>query len=187
MKKIAEVAVDLRPQHQELDIGLFVGSRIAGKNGTVRAEYQIYCDYLGSEIGSMMFYAYEGWPLNKIDPSAYKSNEVVQQLLYIKEVRVVDKYQGFGIGQLLYKKFGEVYSEQFGGWPVGKNYANPIAEYSYRKAVGLGYIPEMALNEEYTKREYNIQQRNDASQLRDKLPENVKGPEVWSSRLKNNI
>ncbi|MNV65025.1 hypothetical protein D3C71_1576940 [compost metagenome] len=168
-----------------MEIGLFAGAKSVGRSGATRTEYQIYCDYLGDEIGSIMFYAYEGWPLNKIDPNAYKSSEIMNQLLYIKEVRVRDQYQGFGIGQLLYKKFGEVYTEQFNGWPVGKNYANPIAEYAYRKAVGLGYIPEMALNEEYTGREYTKEQKDKMKDLREKLPENVKGPEVWSSRLRN--
>lgn len=174
--------MDLRINHSELDIGFFEGSRGVGKSGAVRQEMQIYCDYQGNEIGSIMFYAYEGWPLNRIDPSAYKSNEIVSQLLYIKEVRVLDQYQNLGIGQLLYKKFGEIYYSKFQGWPVGRNFANPVAEYAYRKAVALGYINEMTLDEQYIKREYNtLEQKEKAKTLREKLPDQVKGPAVWSS------
>jgi len=172
--------LDLRINHNELELGIFEGSVAQGKTGAKRQHFQVYCDYKGDEIGSITFYAYEGWPLNKIDSYTYKSSEVVPNLLYINEVRVHDKYQNLGIGQLLYKKFGELYEERFKNWPIGRMFVNPIAEYAYRKAVGLGYISEVTLDETYIGRDYDEDYKPLMRDLRNKLPEHVKGPETWA-------
>ncbi|MNW22927.1 hypothetical protein D3C71_2247190 [compost metagenome] len=46
----------------------------------------------------------------------------------------------------MYKKFGEIYNEKYNGWLISRYYVNPVAEYSFRKAVSLGWINEVSLD-----------------------------------------
>jgi GNAT superfamily N-acetyltransferase len=98
----------------------------------------------------------------------------------IDSVDVDDKYRNLGIGQLLYKEFGNIYSQKYMGTKVKRFFINPIAEYSFRKAVGLGWVPQEALQEDDIARVYTDTERNLAKDLRNKLPEHVQGPETWS-------
>ncbi|MNC32782.1 hypothetical protein D3C75_811520 [compost metagenome] len=88
----------------------------------------------------------------------------------------------------MYKKFGEIYNEKYNGWLISRYYVNPVAEYSFRKAVSLGWINEVSLDDSLVTRE-----RRDKSmrymdvdktwdELNNKLPNNVKGPETWAKK-----
>lgn len=104
--------------------------------------------------------------------STEKKNE---KELYIEFLNVDEEYRQIGIGQLLYKKFGEVYSKDYYGWDIGRQFANPVAEYSFRKAVGLGWIPEIAITENKIERMYDDEDKVLWNDLRNKLPEHVRG------------
>lgn len=117
----------------------------------------------GEEIGYFYFYIY------------------TDNTLYVDEVEVNEEYQNYGIGTNLYKEFGKIYNEEFNGWPVGRFYLNPVAEYSFRKAVSLGWISETALNGD-VKRHYTEEKNELWQDLRNKLPEDLKGPDKWAFR-----
>ncbi|MNV72640.1 hypothetical protein D3C71_1657460 [compost metagenome] len=99
------------------------------------------------------------------------------KLVYIDVNR---KYQNLGVGQSLYREFGKIYNEQYNGMNVEQWFVNPIAEYAFRKAVSLGWIPQEALTEHNMKRSYDDGKL--VNDLRNKLPENVRGPEVWANK-----
>lgn len=121
-----------------------------------------------------------GKDLGYFEYKIYNYEDDDEKYLYITNVFVYPQYQNLGVGQLLYKEFGKVYNEKYNGFELKRDFLNPIAEYAYRKAVGLGYIPESTLVEEKIKRTYNDADKDLIKDLRNKLPENVKGPEIWS-------
>ncbi|MNN74162.1 hypothetical protein D3C81_1903320 [compost metagenome] len=80
---------------------------------------------------------------------------------------------------MLYKTFGEIYSQNYSQLPIVRDFVNPIAEYAYRKAIGLGWISEETLDESLITRRNNETNQQLWTNLRDKLPENIKGPINW--------
>ncbi|MNV87780.1 hypothetical protein D3C71_1819350 [compost metagenome] len=76
------------------------------------------------------------------------------QTLYIENIEVWEVYQGLGLAQYLYKKFGELYKNKYNGWIVEREFQNPAAESAFKKAIEQGWVPEEALNEDHTKRNY---------------------------------
>lgn len=100
-----------------------------------------------------------------------------EELIYLAYIEVNDAYRGYGISGMLYKKFGEVYSEKYNGLPVERHFENPIAEYSFKKAIEQGWVPDSALSEDKTTRQYDTEEKQILWQdLRSKLPENLQGP-----------
>lgn len=138
----------------------------------------------GKKVGYLKFVQMENCPGSIID-SAY-SGKKIEKAIYFEDIQVKDEYKSGGIGSELLKKFGEIMSQNFSGWPVIIYYINPVAEYAYRKAVSLGYIPDYTLDESWIQREPDVYQGTENEQvvkdLRGKLPENVRGPEVWARR-----
>ncbi|MNW08692.1 hypothetical protein D3C71_2055260 [compost metagenome] len=64
---------------------------------------------------------------------------------------------------------------------------NPVAEYAFRKAVSMGYINDFSLTDDYVQRHYETdEKKQQAKDLREKLPEFVRGPETWA-KLNNNF
>lgn len=131
-------------------------------------------------IQSIKIKTEDGKELGYFDYKIYDYEDDDEKYLYIMNVLVYPEYQNIGIGQLLYKEFGKVYDEKFSGFELKRTFLNPIAEYAYRKAVGLGWIPESTLVEEKIKRTYDESHHETIRDLRQKLPENIKGPENWS-------
>lgn len=77
-----------------------------------------------------------------------------KQQLYIEQIEVWDVYQGQGLAQYLYKKFGEIYRQNYMGWPVGRKFENPKAEQAFKRAIEKGWVPPEAYTEEYIDRTY---------------------------------
>ncbi|MNJ90456.1 hypothetical protein D3C87_80530 [compost metagenome] len=122
----------------------------------------------------------DGKNLGYFEYKIYSYEDDEEKYLYITNILVYPQYQNLGIGQLLYKEFGKIYNEKFSGFELKRDFINPIAEYAYRKAIGLGWIPESTLIEEKVRRSYNDADQDLVTDLRNKLPENVRGPEVWA-------
>lgn len=77
-----------------------------------------------------------------------------QQQLYIENIEVWDVYQGLGLAQYLYKKFGELYRSNYSGWTVAREFQNPAAEAAFNKAIEKGWVPPEAFSEDHTRRSY---------------------------------
>jgi GNAT superfamily N-acetyltransferase len=121
----------------------------------------------GAEVGYIDF--------NVIEQTNEESGER-EKVLYLSYIQVNDAYRGLGISGMLYKKFGEIYSSQFMGLPVERHFENPIAEYSFRKAVDQGWVPEAALTEDRITRNYDDKQQELHNDLQEKLPEDLRAP-----------
>lgn len=134
--------------------------------------YEIVATLDGEEIGFMNFSVTYG-----------KEDESLNDLL-IKLVEVNDNMQGLGIGQLLYKEFGKIYSRDFNNIPISRFFVNPVAEYAFRKAVSLGWVDETALDESRIKRDYSEQEEQLWTDLRQKLPESYRGKVAKDLRKK---
>ncbi|MNM33051.1 Acetyltransferase (GNAT) family protein [compost metagenome] len=139
----------------------------------------------GQEVGYMNFLEIENIPFQVLvggtNPDSIGN---IEKVLYVEMVEVNEEYRSLGLGYKLYEEFGKIYNSQFNGWPVARYFVNPVAEYSFRKAVANGVINEVALTEQYITRDYdNTNRRELARDLRNKLPSQVQGPEIWS-RLK---
>lgn len=93
--------------------------------------------YEGEYVGNLIFSVYEE-----------------DQRIYMENIEVWEHYRGLGLAQYLYKKFGELYSLNYNGWIVERNFQNPAAESAFMKAIELGWVPQEAFNENYTKRTY---------------------------------
>lgn len=139
----------------------------------------------GQEIGYMNFLEIENIPFEVLVQGTNPDNiGNIEKVLYVEMVEVNDEYRSLGLGYKLYEEFGKIYNSKFNGWPVARYFVNPIAEYSFRKAIANGVINEVALTEQYITRDYdNVNRQELARDLRNKLPEQYQGPEVWS-RLK---
>lgn len=77
-----------------------------------------------------------------------------EEKLYIENIEVWEVYQGLGLAQYLYKKFGELYREKYSGWSVGREFQNPAAEKAFSNAINFGWVPKEAFNEEHIVRTY---------------------------------
>lgn len=134
--------------------------------------YEITASLNGQEIGFMNFTV------------TYGKNDESLNELFIKLVEINDEFQGLGIGQLLYKEFGNIYTENFNQIPVSRFFINPIAEYAFRKAVSLGWVPQSALDETKIKRNYsNENEKQLWTDLRNKLPEEYRGASIIRKRI----
>lgn len=135
-----------------------------------KIEHDIKCFCDGKELGLIQFTEYINALGSNID--SHLPNEKIT-ILYFDWIEVKDEYKQLGIGQLLYKEFGKIYSEQFNGIPVARNFDNPIAEYSLKKAISLGWVPEQAFSEEFTARNESAYYKNPEiiEELKNKLPD----------------
>lgn len=177
LNKMAENAVDAR--NLQIDFTTsdwYVNGSKGSKTNKISATLSN-----GERIGFVDFMSYE-LVSEKILFEDGDTYTFIENVIYIKKVAVYQKFQNNGLGLELYKKFGEIYSDNFSGWSVAREFINPIAEYLFRKAVSLGYVPETALNEELIRRDYDDVKQNLAQDLRGKLPEDAKGPEQWAIR-----
>lgn len=101
----------------------------------------------------LMTYLQNGLEVGFIEYSEYVDKDS-QPYVWVNDIEVYPTFQKNGIGLSMYKKFGEVYNEQYAGQPIKRNLNSSVDEYIYSKAVSLGYLPEMAMSEE------NIVRRN---------------------------
>lgn len=102
------------------------------------------------------------------------------KIIKVDLFEVDEEYQSLGIGTAIYKEFGKLYESSYNGWAVERYFVNPIAEYAFRKAVSLGWVSEKAISEDHIKRNQNPINNQLWQDLRQKLPENVQGPETWA-------
>jgi GNAT superfamily N-acetyltransferase len=93
-------------------------------------EHRIYATLNEKEAGHISFFLCKEKRPNSIE-SAY--------------ITVYKEYRGTKLAYLLLREFGEMYRKHFDGYTVSLVFVNPMAEYMYRKAVSLGWIPESAL------------------------------------------
>lgn len=134
----------------------------------------------GSLVGFIQFFEVENVPADILDLES-KVDGIIEKAIYIQLVEVAEQFQNSGFAYKIYEEFGNFYSSNFSGWPVGRNFINPVAEYSFRKAVEKGLVPEETLAEDLLKRSYDTEEKkNQAKDLRNKLPEHVRGPETWA-------
>lgn len=140
-------------------------------NADYAIDYEIYCDYYDQQIGYLHFSVYGNVNAKDVHPSL--PDKKFETLIYINNILVQQEYRGWGIGEHIYDKFGEIYEEQFMGVPVAQVFVNPIAEYIYRKEVQKGNIPKEALTEELIVREYNEEEKKKAEDLFEWLPNSV--------------
>lgn len=170
MKKVANDVgtIDLRNaiefSFEEIDSDEF--------DDVIENMYEIVATLNGEEVGFMNFSVTYG-----------KEDESLNNML-IKLVEVNNNMQGLGIGQLLYKEFGQIYSRDFGNVPISRFFINPVAEYAFRKAVSLGWVPDSALDENRVKRDYSEQDDQLWTDLRQKLPEPYRGKAAKDLRRK---
>jgi hypothetical protein len=130
-------------------------------------KHRISATLNGAEVGYIVFYQY-----NAKDKDTFVDC-IDGIFIFITNYRC----RGIGLGQLLYQEFGSVYRKYFEGYEVNHIFANPVAEYTHRKTVALGWIPDSALNEDRVRRSYNANQKQLWNELRKKLPENLRGNE----------
>lgn len=151
---------------------------------TSKKTHRITAFIEGKKVGYLKFVQMENCPGGMIDP--VYSGKKIEKAIYFENIEVHPKRKSEGIATELLKKFGEIMSQSFPGWPVIIYYINPVAEYAYRKAVSMGYIPDYTLDESWIQREPDVYQGSENEQvvkdLRGKLPENVRGPAVWARR-----
>lgn len=107
-----------------------------------------------------------------------------EEMIYDIEIFINDQYQKLGVGTALYEEFGKVYETNYNGYIVKRFFVNPVAEYSFRKAVSLGLVPQSMLSEDNIMRDYYLENNKKIRDLRNKLPENVRGPEVWAKDMR---
>lgn len=130
-------------------------------------KHRISATLNGFEVGYLTFYQYNAKDNEKF------INCIDGIFIFIFNYRC----RGIGLAHLLYKEFGYLYRKYFDGYEVNHIFANPVAEYTHRKIVALGWIPESALNEDRVRRTYNANQTQLWNELRKKLPENLRGNE----------
>ena len=100
--------------------------------------------------------------------------------LIIGRFDIKPEYRNMGIGQLFYKELGRIHGQNYPGHAISRTFENPIAEYSFRKAVSLGWIDDSTLDEGNIDRITNKERKELWTDLRQKLPEQYRGPEVWA-------
>ncbi|MNJ90002.1 hypothetical protein D3C87_75930 [compost metagenome] len=135
---------------------------------------RIVATYNGKEIGYINFEHVEQEPSEDENFQHENEGTSLEEIIYLSKIEVPSEYRGFGISGILYKKFGEVYSQKFMGLPVERHFENPIAEYSFKKAIDEGWVPTEAYSPNRTTRDYNTTEKQQLWQdLRQKLPENL--------------
>lgn len=164
LEKFASESIDIRNGIDVEYNGSIGSSEYA--NGVQANVYMIVASLNGGEVGSIRFTEY------KCDPNGDFAG---RDKLHIDLIKVENQYQNLGIGQLLLKKFGEVYQNEFDRLPVSADFHNPIAEYSYRKAISLGWISGWALDDDKLKRNYDKQDKTMWKDLRKKIPPMYRG------------
>ncbi|AEO93921.1 gp678 [Bacillus phage G] len=150
-------------------------------NAKYVTDHEIYCDYYGEQIGYLHFSEFHDVNAKDIHPSL--PSKYYNKLLYINNVLVNLDFRGWGIGTQLYKEFGEIYSRQFKDWPLAQVFVNPIAEYSFRRAIEKGSIPKSAYVEELIARDYNEEEKQKAKNLFDWLPKDEQ--KDFKQKMKN--
>lgn len=65
--------------------------------------------------------------------------------LYINYVDVQHEYRQNGLAMLLYEEFSKIYNAEYPDWKIRRTFINPIAEYTFNKAVELGWFPQETL------------------------------------------
>lgn len=75
------------------------------------------------------------------------------EAIYINYVEIKEQYRQNGLAMLLYKEFSKFYNSEYSGWLIDRTFVNPVAEYTFAKAVEEGLFPESTL--EHAKRDYN--------------------------------
>lgn len=182
MDDVRDLVIDYTVEEMDSDV--------AGGEAQKQMYYDITATLKGQMIGNMEFSAYFA-PANpkEIHPRMTRLRDSTNKdIIFVEAVFVNEQYRKLGIGQLLYKKFGEIYNQYYQGWPVGRYYVNPVAEYSFRKAVSLGWISETAVTENYVYRDRydrglkNMHVDDTWNELNNKLPDQYKGPDVWAKR-----
>lgn len=168
-KKIAavETAIDIRKV--EIQYEPDVAEEHDPEDNYYSSSQKIVAKYDGKEIGHIDFSYVE------------QENEEGEQekLLYLAYIEVDDDFKGLGISGLLYKKFGEIYSQKYNNLPVERHFENPLAEYSFKRAIEKGWVPESALTEERITRQYDTEDKKHLwNDLREKLPEYLRGPKA---------
>lgn len=135
---------------------------------------RIVATYNGREIGYINFEHVEQEPPEDEDFQHENEGTSLEEIIYLSKIEVPEQYRGLGISGILYKKFGEVYSQKFMGLQVERHFENPIAEYSFKKAIDEGWVPAEAYSANRSTRDYNTPEKQQLWQdLRQKLPENL--------------
>lgn len=162
-----ETAIDIRKV--EIQYESDVAEEHDPEDNYYSSSQKIVAKYDGKEIGHIDFSYVE------------QENEEGEQekLLYLAYIEVDDDFKGLGISGLLYKKFGEIYSQKYNNLPVERHFENPLAEYSFKRAIEKGWVPESALTEERITRQYDTEDKKHLwNDLREKLPEYLRGPKA---------
>lgn len=73
--------------------------------------------------------------------------------IYINYVEIYESYRQNGLATLLYKELSQDYNANYPGWKIRRTFVNPVAEYTFSKAVAEGLFPAESLND--AKRDYN--------------------------------
>ena len=145
-------------------------------NGEVMSTYEIYPYVNGKQAGYMDFIVHN-----------FQDN-VEDNYIEIIGIEIEEEYRGFGISTLVYKKFSELYVEKYDGYPLERLFQNPVAEYSFRKAVSNGFVDSTLLDNSRIQRDYKTEDKqNQWNDLNEKLPENVKGAKVRVGKYMSNI
>lgn len=91
------------------------------------------------------------------------------------------KYQNKGVGDFLFEKFCEIYTQNYNNEPISVSTGNPVVEYMFAKAVSNGLLPEQAFVDNFQGSSVNRYQdwedgdgRKTIIDLRNKLPEDFK-------------
>lgn len=113
-------------------------------NDVQAKDHRISAIYEDEEIGFIHFTSFD-----------YQDDKEKNHLVF-GFIIVEEFFQRLNLSLMLYKKFGEVYKEYFSDFPIERFFSNPVAEYTFKKAIKLGYIPESAYSEERIKRDYSL-------------------------------
>lgn len=141
----------------------------------IKQNYSLQTILDGNQIGKIDFLVVE----EIVDPNEEVFEEDLINNIYINFMQVESLYRNLGIGTKLYEELGRLYLERWNNYPVGRNFMNPIAEYSFKKAVSLGLVPEGMLTEDKITRDYQYGDEELWEELKQKLPEK------YQSRLKD--
>lgn len=100
------------------------------------AKYKVEASYKEETIGYFYY-----------DITLSRSDKIRDIILSYVEVNLNQRNKGFG--NLLLRKFGEIYTNKYNGWPIHAMFEHPGAEAAFNNAVSNGWIPKKILGKSF--------------------------------------
>lgn len=69
--------------------------------------------------------------------------------IILSYVEVNESHRNKGFGNLLLRKFGEIYTNRYNGWPIHAMFEHPGAEAAFNNAIANNWIPKKILSRSF--------------------------------------